>query len=315
MKTIKVNDPIFESPLGIASDPSVIRIDKDTLHLYYTAENFKICLAISMDNGASWQSVNEQTNEDFGVIQGQPNRWDKNMETVKVLKVGSEYWMYYTGYREGESDNPHVENFQVGLAISTDGGFTFNRHPICVDSPIIPINLTDDNAMDRHAITSPSVVLHNGLFHMIYTGWNTTNDFSGADAGLWTMAATSSDGVNWEKETFPLITLEDVPWTEQSIDESDIFRSSDGTWYFTFSAKEGVGLATASDFFGPYTALDEPLFSKEHSWEKAEIIAPNLLIENGLLMSESVLRIWYVGIETDAFFPAVIGYAECAIPN
>ncbi len=282
--------------------------------MYYTAENFKIGLVVSNDNGASWQHPTNSATEDFSVLQGQPNKWDQVLETVDVLKIGNEYWMYYTGYREGESDNVHVENYQVGLAISTDGGLSFIRHTSSVDAPIMPINFIDDTSLDRHAITSPTVVFDNNVFSMIYTGWNTSNNFTGADSGIRTLGATSTNGIDWTKRTNPVINFDDIPWTDNSIDESDVYLAPNGTWYFLFTAQEGIGLAIASDIFGPYTFFSEPLLVKKFAWELAEIVAPNVIIEEGILTTGAALKIWYTGIETDTFFPSVIGYAESPYP-
>lgn len=313
---LRINTPVFESPLNIASDSAIIRIDASTLHMYYTAENAKIALVISTDNGQSWQHPTDSTVDDFAVLTGRPANWDKILETVDVVKVDNEYWMYYTGYRDGESDNTVVENYQVGLAISTDGGmsFTRTRDATSMNGPIIPMSASDDMAMDRHAITSPSVVLDNGVFYMVYTGWNTTDNFSGPGAGIWTLGATSVDGISWTKQAGPLLQLSDVSWADGSINESDIYLSSDGTWHFVFTAEEGIGLGRATTPFGPYTFSAGPLFSAQYDWEIAEIVAPNVIVEDGILVNGSALRIWYTGIETDAFYPAVVGYAEAPYP-
>jgi len=310
----KLSTPVFESPLKIASDPSVIRIDADTLHLYYTAENLHIGLVISSDNGRSWQHPNGITDNDYAVLSGRPNNWDKVLETVDVIKVGSEYWMYYTGYRDGESDNAIVENYQIGLAISIDGGFSFVRHVSSVGAPLIPLDV-NPAGRDRHAMTSPSVTKKDGKFYMSYTGWNTTNGFTGTGAGFWVVGATSNDGITWNKLPDPLFSADIISWTTTGINEADMILAPNGKWYYFFTAEEGIGVVTSDNFTGPFVSNHSgPLITPEHAWEQAEVVAPNILFEDGYLLSGQSVRIWYIGVETDAFYPAVIGYAEAAFP-
>lgn len=46
--------------------------------------------------------------------------------------------MYYSGYREGESDNPHVENYEIGMAVSSNG-IDFNRVAEVWSNPLLPV--------------------------------------------------------------------------------------------------------------------------------------------------------------------------------
>jgi hypothetical protein len=45
--------PVFQSPLDLAADPSIVR-SGDTLLLYYTADLQTIAVVISTDNGRTW---------------------------------------------------------------------------------------------------------------------------------------------------------------------------------------------------------------------------------------------------------------------
>ena len=61
MKTIKVNDPIFESPLGIASDPSVIWVDDDIKNKTIECEKDFACIS---DKDYKLCKVIRSTNKD-----------------------------------------------------------------------------------------------------------------------------------------------------------------------------------------------------------------------------------------------------------
>ncbi|MEL6485172.1 MAG: hypothetical protein AAFP96_10040, partial [Bacteroidota bacterium] len=99
--------PIYESPFGLAADPSVL-IQNDTLFMYYSAEE-GIAVAFSLDDGITWTRPNNSP-EDFIALERAADYWDNTLETVEVIYAENEFKMYYAGYREGESDNPNVEN-------------------------------------------------------------------------------------------------------------------------------------------------------------------------------------------------------------
>jgi len=180
-------DPVFESPLDLAADPSIIKMG-DSPIMYYSAEEISsderiFGVVVSEDNGETWSAPDGNNERDYPAIYSQPEGWDNTLETVDVIKVGNEFWMYYSGYREGEADNEYVQNYEIGLAISSNG-IDFTRHPQSVDNPIIPRNLTNENTNDRHALTSPGVVYDGENFYMIYAGWNVTDNWTGPNAGI-----------------------------------------------------------------------------------------------------------------------------------
>lgn len=312
LSLVSSTEPVFESPLGIVADVSVLRIDNDTLHMYYSAENFKVGLVVSRDNGLTWQHPQGNADEDFEVFRGQPEGWDAVIETVDVSVIDGVITMYYTGYREGEGDNDFVNNYEVGLATSSDGGLSFQRNPQSISGPILAISSNDDTAMDRHAITSPNVIVSNGVYYMSYTGWNVLDSFTSADAGFFMLGAMSSDGVNWQKLSEPLFSGDDVPWfsDNSTITETDLVLADDGTWLVFFTAEEGIGFGAANAFDGDYRFGSGPVVVQEYDWHATELVAPDVLVEPGLRSQDPVFRIWYTGVENDNFFPAVAGYAE-----
>lgn len=310
------SQPAFQSPLDLTADPSVIRVDDDTLHLYYSAENMNVGLVVSEDNGLTWGPPDGNINEDYVVFSGRPTEWDQVIETVDVVAIDDELWMYYAGYREGTS-GVFVDNYEVGLAISTDGGLSFVRDSSSIDGPILSIDETDEAAMDRHAITSANVQRVGGEFFMSYTGWNVTDDFASPFAGFFMLGATSDDGITWEKISGELFTVDDVDWmsADSTINETSLNYLPDGTWYIFFTAEEGIGFARATSFFGPYSFGDGPSVVREFSWHSAELVAPDVLIEPGVEGGEDLFRIWYAGSTNSGFFPSAIGYAERALEN
>lgn len=298
------SSPIYESPLGIAADPSIIR-SNDTLFMYYSAENMIIGVVISLDDGVTWKSPSGHVNNDDAALRGRPDHWDSTLETVDVIMVNSTYFMYYTGYREGTSDNNHVENYEIGLALSKDG-LHFERHPMSIDEPIISRQVEHKDTNDRHAMTSPGIVYEDGQFYMIYAGWNVTDDWTGGNAGIRILGATSEDGVNWTKLSKPIINPAEITYS-QDVNEASLLRSNDGFWYILFSTSSSIGMARARSFTDTYDIYPEAIIVPEYDWH-SEVTAPDGLIEDG------TLHLWYHGVKEPDYFPWVIGYATTKYP-
>ncbi len=298
-------DPIFESPLGIAGDPSILK-DGDVLRMYYSAENFKIATVNSIDNGLTWNSPDGNTEDDYASLTGQADNWDSTLETNEVLKVEDTFYMYYSGYREDNIDNDYVANYEIGLATSEDG-INFTRHPNSMNEPLLGRDLTDMNTNDRHAMTSPGVQFVNGQFYMTYTGWNVTDNWTGPNAGFKLLGATSVDGINWTKLDEPILTPEDIEWSPDINETTLIYSEEDGFWYIVFSTDVNIGLARSSNFEGPYDVNPQAIVIPNLDWA-SEVTAPDGFIENGKF------RIWYHGVAAPLYFPWLVGYAEADYP-
>lgn len=295
--------PVFESPLDLAADPSVLR-SGDTLFIYYTAEN-GIAVALSTDDGNTWNIPDGNGQEDFIALAKQPNDWDQTLETADVVKVERGYKMYYTGYRENESDNAHLANYEIGLATSNDG-INFLRHPLSQNQALISRDTTNENTYDRHAMTSPGVVYYNDAYFMIYAGWNVTDDWTGENAGIRILGATSSDGVNWDKLSAPIIQASDIAFSPD-VNEASLIRSEDGFWYIPFSTDVSIGIARSTTFSEGYDIYPAAIVSPDYDWD-SEVTAPDGLIEDGKM------KLWYHGVKAPAYWPWVIGYSEAVYP-
>lgn len=109
-----------------------------------------------------------------------------------VFKRGSEIWMYYDGWSR-RSSVPY--DWSIGLAISRDGGETFERYG---SGPVI-----GPSVHEPFLFASPYVQLSDsGLSHMWYLGgdsWKT--DDSGHLFSVYTLKhATSLDGISWQRD-------------------------------------------------------------------------------------------------------------------
>ncbi len=301
----RTSEPVFESPSELAADPSLLK-SGDTLYMYYSAENFIIAVVISLDDGKTWRSPDGNNSVDYAALHASEDGWDQTLETIDVIKVGDEFWMYYSGYIEGIDDNGGtISQYEIGLATSTNG-LDFTHHPESIEGPILARDVSDKNTLDRDAMTSPGVVYEGGKFYMIYAGWNVQENWTMPNAGIRLLGAISDDGVNWTKLEDPIIKPTEVAYS-QDINEAALFKSDDGYWYIPFSTGSSIGIARSTSFTGPYDIYPKAIVDPEFDWD-SEVTAPDGFIEDG------EMRLWYHGVKAPLYWPWVIGYSEANYP-
>ncbi|MDP2303250.1 MAG: hypothetical protein Q8N03_12595 [Ignavibacteria bacterium] len=105
--------------------------------------------------------------------------WDYLMSCGDVIKIGSVYYMYYSGKSQSNV-------VKIGLATSTDG-INWVKHE---GNPI----LQPSQAWESTGIYSPSVVKIGEVYKLFYANVTNTN-IKGFGV------ATSANGINWVKET------------------------------------------------------------------------------------------------------------------
>lgn len=110
---------------------------------------------------------------------------------MNVLRVGDKIYAYTNGWTRRVSVSVDTG---IGFAISHDQGETFER---IGDGPIMA-STTHEPVL----VGDPFVQVYNGVFHMWYLfglGWKKYTD--GPPDRIYKIAhATSSDGINWDKE-------------------------------------------------------------------------------------------------------------------
>ncbi len=115
---------------------------------------------------------------------------DRGIAPSCAIRNGDEIWLYYTGI------SPRVTvslSYAIGLAISRDGGITFERYSI---GPII-----DRTPLEGYLFASPNVLQDGPLWRMYYlcgTGWI---DVGGRPEMLYDVRyAESRDGITWKRD-------------------------------------------------------------------------------------------------------------------
>jgi predicted GH43/DUF377 family glycosyl hydrolase len=152
--------------------------------------NWRIGYATSPD-GINWTRQNDG-NPVLNL--GAAGEWDDTyVGHVSVIRDGSQLKMWYRGSRlPGGADG------SIGLATSTDGiNWTKYDDPLTTDPPYAgsdPVLVPTPGRWDSQVVYHPNVILNDSTYEMWYVAMG---NMIGQNVGY----ATSSDGINWDKDT------------------------------------------------------------------------------------------------------------------
>ena len=160
-------NPVFDvsEPGGFDSEwvsyPWVVPITDTHWHMYYagfggeyrregTEKTWRTALAESDDAGLTWRRSGNGPIFEHGIA-GSPHEGCSG--SCAVLKVGGEYWMYYTAVADREEYERGLR-ITIALAVSTDGGHTFSPHE--AGAVVAPDR---DNPIETYVTSKPTVQL------------------------------------------------------------------------------------------------------------------------------------------------------------
>ena len=154
-----------------------------------------------------------------------------------VINVGKEKWMYYIGWNVRNTIPYHNS---VGLAISKDGGKTFNKYS---NGP-----LWDRNYIEPHYSGTSCVLFDKGIFKNWYLSCTEWREIKGrVEPRYHIKYAESEDGVNWNR-------LGTVAIDYHSDEEAGIVKASviieNGIYKMWFSCRKFIDYRT--DVNGSY---------------------------------------------------------------
>lgn len=191
---------------------------------------------------------------------------DSGVTPSCVIDVGGETWLYYIGWqRTGRA--PY--QLFTGLAISRDGGATFERYS---RAPIL--DRTDDEPFSRGA---PFVRANDGAFRMWYWScfkWSVEDDRVHYNNEV--RLAESRDGVHWTPRSIPCLVPEGPeysigrPWV---VRDGELFRM----WYSVRSHGLPYRLGYAESRDGlTWRRLDDEvgLESSAEGWDSEMVCYP-----------------------------------------
>lgn len=150
---------------------------------------------------------------------------DSGVTTSWIVNHENKKYHYYSGWSLGVSVPFY---FFVGLAVSEDGGVTYQRAS--------PAPILERNSIDPYLTASPCVLVENGTWRMWYvsgTGWKIENEQPQHRYHI--KYAESRDGITWQRDGLVCIDY-------QSADEYAISRPCvirDGSLYRMWFASRG----------------------------------------------------------------------------
>jgi len=181
--------------------------------------------------------VNWTKYTDNPIFSGQSGTWYAYLSMCSVLynPDSSRYEMWFTSGAQAEFP------YNIGFAWSDDG-ISWNVHtanPVLTSTP---------GSWDAYMVFDPLVIRENGQYKMWYAGIETT--------ALLTKIgyATSTDGINWQKDTLnnPVLLAGTASWESAAVSHPFVMPDSNGykMWYSgsaTGASQTAFGYATSPD--------------------------------------------------------------------
>jgi hypothetical protein len=240
--------------------------------------------------------------------------WDsEKIETPMVVHDGTEYHMYYSGFKIGDGPG----KYQIGHATSPDGliwtkDFAYNPVVAYHDNP---------NNWGYYLVAEPAVIYENNTFYLYYTSLKyrgpayASTDFA-AMQGI--CLSTSPDGSDFTFQQAVLTQSTNYPVSGNYVGYSTpyIMKDSDNKYhlfydvaaYLTSSDWRQVALAHAvSDDMLNFMEIEHDIFVyDQNDWKHREVRSPSVIEEDGYF------KMWFAG-NNDLFFQPgfifAIGYA------
>ncbi|MBI2611397.1 hypothetical protein HYW54_01480 [Candidatus Gottesmanbacteria bacterium] len=273
------NPVISNSPSGWdsyhAADPTVIK-DGDTYKIWYTGTdssawtNSYIGYAES-SNGITWTKYINN-----------PLSFGNNAEQPTVIKDGSVYKMWYNiRINNGQS-------FEIKYATSSDGT-SWNIYPSSVIVPYANWN--------NKGVGAPSVIKLGNTYYM----W-----FVGGSGSIWqTGFATSTDGINWDKNADPVLAYDpNYSWENGATSPMAIYDG--GIYELWYTGEAGIGHAWSNDGINWFRDPENPVLDKGQNQD-----FDNHRVASNTVMRESGMdKTWYTGMLNSVSGKFQIGYAE-----
>jgi len=199
---------------------------------------------------------------------------DRGLTNSWVIQHQEKYYLYYSGWSLGVTVPFY---FYVGLAISDDGGLTFNKVSL---SPIL-----ERNVVDPYLTASPCIVIEDNIWKMWYVsgvGWKLENNQPKHYYHI--KYAESHNGIDWQRAGKVCIDF-------KSDDEYAIARPSvivkDGfyqMWYCYRGENYKIGYAESTDGLVWIRKDDEAgIGESDEGWDSEMLAYPYVFKHSGQL--------------------------------
>lgn len=197
---------------------------------------------------------------------------DSGVTTSWIVDHGQKKYHYYSGWSLGVTVPFY---FFVGLAISNDGGETYQRVSA---GPIL-----ERNAIDPYLTASPCVLVEEGKWRMWYvsgSGWELEDEVPRHRYHI--KYAESADGIRWKREGIVCIdyqSAEEYAFARPCVIKEDgVYKM----WYSYRGARYRIGYAESADGL-EWTRKDQDcgISVSESGWDSEMIEYPYVFQHQG----------------------------------
>ena len=157
-----------------------------------------------------------------------------------IIDYDGKKYLYYTGWTVGVTVPFY---FYVGLAVSQDGGETFERFS---RAPIL-----GRNHVDPYLTASPSIIIENGIWRMWYVSCVDWKIEGGKPKHYYHIKyAEARDGINWQRDG--VVCVDFKSGDEYAIARPCVLKESGiyKMWYSYRGASYRIGYAESKDGIG-----------------------------------------------------------------
>ncbi|MEN8224650.1 MAG: T9SS type A sorting domain-containing protein [Bacteroidota bacterium] len=301
-------NPVLSSPLwGEGAFYSAVLYEDNIYKIWYSSvdgSSTSVAYAES-DDGINWViSLKKEIEGNEG------GSWQTYKGPGTVLRVNDTLRMWYTGSSDG---------FNIDMAV----GYAYYDESledwIVAEDPVLE---GTSGTWDAQGVVGPAVYFNDGVYHMWFHGFEGPSLY--ADCGIG--HATSTNGVDWEKDPLPVMNTGPSGSFYNTWNISDCVQylcDEDGIcqYYLWFSGWDGIqspfnfriGYATSPDGIN-WTVGNDDLcvldIGQAGSWDSREVRMAAVHSVN------DTLRMFYSGINnTSGWNNYEIGYAWCYFPD
>jgi hypothetical protein len=237
---------LFELPNDLgwavshAAIPTPDRLEDGSYHIYYSARDADGRASIGRFRvkieGDALRVVEIDRSPVLGL--GELGAFDDAGVTVScVVQHANRKYLYYTGWSRGVSVPFYMFG---GLAISDDGGATFQR--------ISHAPMLERTQVDPYLTASPWVIVENGRWRMWYVSGSRWESRPGGPRHFYHIRyAESADGISWERTG--RIAIDYANEDEYALARPFVFRSDAGyeMWFSQRGAAYRLARAASPD--------------------------------------------------------------------
>lgn len=214
-----------------ATCPTPIEISSDTTRIYLQSRDENNVgrvgyLDVLSENPAVVTAVSQIPALDVG----SPGSFDDSgvFQCSIVQPEPGTLFLYYAGFELLQKVRYRI---LTGLAISNDGGISFQRYQ---ETPILERSNTE-----LHVRGGPSVIYHNNLFKMWYVAGSKWEIIDNKNVPVYSVKyLESTDGINWEDEG---VTVFEPQSDEHGFGRPSVYINSTGGFEMLYSVRKREG--------------------------------------------------------------------------